>query len=127
MSGLLLDWTPYTPGAEIPDGFFLYQNTVIPLPAFNAMSTQGFFQTAPPVILQNCGYHLQQVGKLESSQGGDDGVYGHQPTEDLSVYIVSPKAPGKVGQYVVHGVIHCNGERGMWRHQGRPGSGMGGV
>ncbi|KAJ9058695.1 hypothetical protein DSO57_1009774 [Entomophthora muscae] len=31
MSGLLLDWTPYTPGAKIPDGFVLYQNTVIPV------------------------------------------------------------------------------------------------
>ena len=43
MYGLPLDWTPYTPDAEIPNGFFLYQNMVIPLPAFNAMSTQGFF------------------------------------------------------------------------------------
>ena len=44
MSGLLPDWTPYTPGTAIPNGFVLYQNTVIPLPAFNAMSAQGFFQ-----------------------------------------------------------------------------------
>ncbi|KAJ9066972.1 hypothetical protein DSO57_1004402 [Entomophthora muscae] len=44
MSGLPPDWTPYTPGAKIPDGFFLNQNTLIPLPAFNAMSAQGFFQ-----------------------------------------------------------------------------------
>ncbi|KAJ9069492.1 hypothetical protein DSO57_1018131 [Entomophthora muscae] len=44
MSGLLPDWTPYTPGAEIPDGFVLYQNTVIPLPTFKTMSAQGFFQ-----------------------------------------------------------------------------------
>ncbi|KAJ9058375.1 hypothetical protein DSO57_1012836 [Entomophthora muscae] len=44
MSGLPPDWTPYTPGIKIPDGFVLYQNTVIPLPAFNALSTQGFFQ-----------------------------------------------------------------------------------
>ncbi|KAJ9079440.1 hypothetical protein DSO57_1035430 [Entomophthora muscae] len=29
------------------NGFVLYQNTVIPLPAFNAMSAQGFFQEPP--------------------------------------------------------------------------------
>ncbi|KAJ9071988.1 hypothetical protein DSO57_1031810 [Entomophthora muscae] len=45
MSGLPPDWTLYTPGTEIPNGFILYQNTVIPLPAFNALSAQGFFQT----------------------------------------------------------------------------------
>ncbi|KAJ9050221.1 hypothetical protein DSO57_1016549 [Entomophthora muscae] len=44
MSGLLVDWTLYTPVAEIPDGFVLYQNMVIPLPTFNALSAQGFFQ-----------------------------------------------------------------------------------
>ncbi|KAJ9061431.1 hypothetical protein DSO57_1020921 [Entomophthora muscae] len=43
MSGLPPDWTPYTPGAEILNGFVLYQNTVILLPAFNAMSAQDFF------------------------------------------------------------------------------------
>ncbi|KAJ9078797.1 hypothetical protein DSO57_1002858 [Entomophthora muscae] len=47
MSGNLLDWTPYTPGTEIPDGFVLYQNTVILLSTFNAMSAQGFFQATP--------------------------------------------------------------------------------
>ncbi|KAJ9052326.1 hypothetical protein DSO57_1035282 [Entomophthora muscae] len=44
MSGLPAEWTPYAPGAEIPDGFVLYQNMMIPLPAFNALSAQGFFQ-----------------------------------------------------------------------------------
>ncbi|KAJ9053138.1 hypothetical protein DSO57_1027235 [Entomophthora muscae] len=44
MSGLPPDWTPYTPGTAIPNGFVLYQNTVIPLSDFNAMSAQGFFQ-----------------------------------------------------------------------------------
>ncbi|KAJ9069525.1 hypothetical protein DSO57_1017684 [Entomophthora muscae] len=38
------NWTLYTPGTKIPDGFVLYQNTVILLPAFNALSAQGFFQ-----------------------------------------------------------------------------------
>ncbi|KAJ9087463.1 hypothetical protein DSO57_1033178 [Entomophthora muscae] len=51
MSGLLVDWTTYTPGAEITDGFFLYQNMVIPLPAFNALSVQEFFQ-APSAMPQ---------------------------------------------------------------------------
>ncbi|KAJ9061016.1 hypothetical protein DSO57_1024774 [Entomophthora muscae] len=51
MSGLLPNWTRYTPGTEIPDGFVLYQNTVITLPAFNAMSAQGFFQ-APSLMPQ---------------------------------------------------------------------------
>ncbi|KAJ9079626.1 hypothetical protein DSO57_1033419 [Entomophthora muscae] len=44
MSGLLVDWTPYAPSAKIPDGFFLYQNMMIPLPRFNALSAQGFLQ-----------------------------------------------------------------------------------
>ncbi|KAJ9072052.1 hypothetical protein DSO57_1031151 [Entomophthora muscae] len=51
MSGLPPDWTPYTPGTEIPDGFVLYQNMVILLPAFNVMSAQGFFQ-APSLMPQ---------------------------------------------------------------------------
>ncbi|KAJ9066101.1 hypothetical protein DSO57_1012946 [Entomophthora muscae] len=33
------DWIP-----DIPDGFVLYQNIVIPLPAFNALYSQGFLQ-----------------------------------------------------------------------------------
>ncbi|KAJ9055451.1 hypothetical protein DSO57_1003948 [Entomophthora muscae] len=51
MSGLPPNWTLYTPGAEIPNGFVLYQNTVVLLPAFNTMSAQGFFQ-APSLMLQ---------------------------------------------------------------------------
>ncbi|KAJ9072155.1 hypothetical protein DSO57_1030247 [Entomophthora muscae] len=53
MSGLLLDWTLYMQDAEIPDDFFLYQNMVIQLPAFNALSVQGFFQA--PANTSQCG------------------------------------------------------------------------
>ncbi|KAJ9049750.1 hypothetical protein DSO57_1021262 [Entomophthora muscae] len=49
MSGLPLGWALYTPGAKIPDGFVLYQNTAIPHPAFNTTSAQGFFQTATTI------------------------------------------------------------------------------
>lgn len=44
MSGLPRDWIPYTPGAEIPENHVLYQNVLVPVPAFNALSSQGFFQ-----------------------------------------------------------------------------------
>ncbi|KAJ9063861.1 hypothetical protein DSO57_1036487 [Entomophthora muscae] len=51
ISVTLPDWTLYTPGTKIPNGFVLYQNTVILLTAFNAMSAQGFFQ-APSLMPQ---------------------------------------------------------------------------
>ncbi|KAJ9057608.1 hypothetical protein DSO57_1020871 [Entomophthora muscae] len=79
MSGLLPDWTLYTPGTKIPDGFVLYQNTVIPLPAFNAMSAQGFFQahtTIPQVTDKSImSAHVSQQlcsAALESFSGAND-------------------------------------------------------
>ncbi|KAJ9054822.1 hypothetical protein DSO57_1010236 [Entomophthora muscae] len=52
MSGLPMDWTPYTLDTKIPEGFVLYQNMVMLVPAFNTLSEQGFFQgpTAIPQV-----------------------------------------------------------------------------
>ncbi|KAJ9060307.1 hypothetical protein DSO57_1032206 [Entomophthora muscae] len=84
MSGLPLDWTLYTPGTKIPDGFFLYQNMVISLPAFNDLSAQGFFQ-APSSILQltkknNMPAYVAAMAHtriwLDSCRGGGPGLEG---------------------------------------------------
>ena len=44
MSGLPCNWFPYIPGAEIPENHVLYQNVLVPAPAFNTLFSQGFFQ-----------------------------------------------------------------------------------
>ncbi|KAJ9057983.1 hypothetical protein DSO57_1017311 [Entomophthora muscae] len=51
MPGLPVDWMPYTPEPNIPEGYILDQNMAVPVCAFNALSAQGFFQ-APSVLPQ---------------------------------------------------------------------------
>ncbi|KAJ9068714.1 hypothetical protein DSO57_1025949 [Entomophthora muscae] len=63
MSGLPVDWTPYAPGAEIPDGFVLYQNMVISLPEFNALSAQGFFQAPFSTPQENKKHHAFKLAQ----------------------------------------------------------------